>query len=542
MSRTRSLLVGLVAMSLLVLGAPVSAQTAPTETFFAESGAEGVAISVMGSSVLDLSTTAAAATGDEAAALAIPAAIADNPAGERLAESDGETVRDPDDPADACEIAVPEQISAVLDVGVLCGEAEATGNLPDAWAEASVGDVELLPLGAEALAELSDLLVELGVEDLLQEIVDAVGDQVTNQLFDELLAGCETALEELSSEVVDPLLGGLEPVLDGLSDADEDLATLLATAAELLGDDLPEICAALIEFLDLDDETISGLLDLESLAAALLAEGQALLGVQLLGTASEAWADDASIEAWAGGSAADAAVGLSLSLAGLGDVLEGLVEDALGDLLGTLEEIVAGTPLADTLPTVDELVAQVFSDENPLTALLSDDLLSVSIAPGEAVVSYDRDAEEFDGDATAAIVTLGGPLLQLSDAVNDLVGTVDEALLSELRDSPLADLIEVSLLSENVEEDEVGGLPGLRATSGVASVTLLGAAEGGIEVDVMASMAGVGHDTTDPVVPAGPDPEPVEPEEEQPLPVTGGAGLLLGLLALGGVTALRRRD
>lgn len=542
MSRIRSLFVALVAMSLVVLAAPVSAQTTPSELFVAESGADGVAISVMGSSALDLSTTAAAATVDEAAALAIPASIADNPAGERLAESDGETVRDPGDPAEACEIAVPEPVSAVLGLGVLCGEAEATGDVPEAWAEASVGDVEVLPLGGDAVAALTDLLADLGVEDLLQDATDAVGAQVTDQLFDELLAGCETALEGLGDEIVDPLLGGLDPVLDGLSDADENLADLLDTADTLLGEDLPETCQALIDLLELDGETLGDLLDLESLTAALLAEGQALLSVQLLGTASEAGADDASIEARAGGSTADAAVGLNLSLAGLGDVLEGLVEDALGDLLGTLDGIVAGTPLDDSLPGVNDLLGQVFSDDNPLTALLDDDLLSVSIAPGEAVVSYDRDAEEFDGDATAAIVTLGGPLLQLSDAVNDLVGTVDDALLSELRDSPLAELVEVSLLTETVEEDEVGGLPGLRATSGVASVTLLGAAEGGVEVDVMASTAGVGHDTTDPVVPSGSEPEPVEPEEEQPLPVTGGAGLLLGLLALGGVTALRRRD
>lgn len=542
MPRIRSLFVGLLAMGLVALAAPVSAQTATSESFFAESGADGVAISVMGSSVLDLSTTAAAATVDEAAALAVPAAVADNPAGERLAESVGETVSDPGDPAEACEIAVPEPVSAVLGLGVLCGEAVATGDVPEARGEASVGDVEVLPLGGEALAELADLLADLGVEDLLQDVTDAVGAQVTDQLFAELLDGCEAALEGLGDEVVDPLLGGLDPVLDGLSDADENLADLLDDAATLLGEDLPETCAALIEFLDLDDGTLSSLLDLDSLTEALLAEGQALLHVQLLGTVSEAGADDASVEARAGGSTADAAVGLRLSLAGLGDVLDDLVEEALGNLVGTLDGIVAGTPLEGSLPAVDDLLDQVFSDENPVTALLADDLLFVSIAPGAAVVSYDIDAEEFDGDATAAVVALDGPLLQLSDAVNELVGTVDDALLSELGDSPLADVIEVSLLSENVEEDEVGGLPGLRATSGVASVTLLRAAGGGIEVDVTASMAGVGYEAIGPVAPAGTEPEPVEPVEKQPLPVTGGAGLLMGMLALGGVTALRRRD
>jgi hypothetical protein len=550
MSRIRSLFVGIVALSLLALAAPVAAETAPSEEFFAESGADGVALSIMGSAVLEVSGTAAAATLGEAAALAVPAAIADEPVGERLAESAGATVRDPGDPADVCDIAVPAQVSAVLDLGVLCGEAEATGDVPEGWAEASAADVDVLSLDAAALEELADLLVELGIEDLLQQLTGAVAQDEYDRVLDDVLGPlqteCEAALEALDASIVDPLMGALDPVIEGISDADDTdtLRGLLEDAADLLGEDLPSACAALLDLLELDGEALAELVDLGSLREALLADGQALLGVQLLGTASEAGSDDVTIDAWAGGSAADAAVGLGLSLAGLGDVLEGLVAEALGDLQSVLDELVTGTSLEGELELtpLEDLVTQVFAQSDLLSGLLGDDLLSVQVAPGDAGVSYDRDSEEFATLADPALVELGGPLMELSDALNDLAGTVDEALLSELRASPLADLLEVSLLAASVEEDEVGGLPGVRATSGVASVTLLGAVDGGVSVEVMSSEAGVGYDTVDPVTTAGPDPEPAEPEQEQPLPVTGGAGLLLGLLALGGVTALRRRD
>jgi hypothetical protein len=553
MTRIRSLLVGAVALSLLLLAAPVAADTDPADVFVAESAAEGVAVTVMGSALLELSSSAAAVTDGEAAAAAMPAAIGGTPAGERAAASDGDTVRDPEDADDICQIEIPEPLAAVLGIGVLCGEAEATGDVPDAWAAASAGEVDVLDLGDDALAELTDVLAALDLEGLLEQVTEAVGEQVVDavvaDVLDPLADECETALEDLDETILDPILDGLDPVVDGLSDLDADaLLDVLAALEDDLGE-LPAACAALLELLELDASGVTALIDIDGLVDALLAEGQALLAVELLGTEAEAGGDDGLVGAWAGASAADAAVGLSLSLAGLGDVLTDLSEDALGDLLDALDDIIGETQLGD-LPALDDLVDEVFDESGALAGLLGDDLLAVTLAPGEAGVDLDLDTGEFDELATPAVVELGGPLFALSEAIDDLVGTVDESVLTELRASPLADLIEVSLLAESIEDDEVGGLPGRRATSGVASVTLLAAAEGGIEVEVASSTAAVGHDTSEPVVPAGPEPEPAEPTEPTepgedkpgPLPVTGGGALLLGLLAMAGATALGRRD
>lgn len=556
MSRIRRPFVGLVAVALVLIAAPVSADDAPAdEVFVAQAAADGASLTVLGQDVLDVSSTAAGATVGEAAAAAVPAGIAGTPVGERTASSQGATVRDPADEADVCAIAVPAPVSSILDLGVLCAEAEATGDVPAAAAEASAGEVGVLDLDDAALGELAGLLDALGVEAVLAQLSAAVGDELTEEVFDGLVEGCQTVLGDLEDEggliggIVGELLGVLDDVLAALGDATtDDLAELAGLLDDLdaeLQDGLPSLCDALATLIDGGLPEVD---ELGSLTDAVLGEGQALLEVQLLGTASEVDADDDTVLARADGGSADTAVGLTLSLGGLDAALESVLEGGLDGLLGTLESTVEGTPLAGELPGLSDLVDEVLGQSDLLGTLLGEDLLSIAVTPGDAEVVLDRAAGTFTSSATAAVVELGGPLLAVSDALNDLVGTVDESLLGLLRDSPLADLVSVSLVSEETGDEDVNGLPGHRATSGAANVTLLGAVEGGIVVDVVAATAAVGHDALDPVETAGPDPEPVgdepdeEPDEEEPtLPATGGGGLLLGLLALGGMTALRRR-
>lgn len=544
MPRIRSLLVGLVALSMLALAAPVAADG--HDVFFAESSADGVSVSVLGQPAVDLSATVAVATPDEAAAMAVPAALGGEGFGERVAESDGETVRDPGDPADACEISVPGELSAILSLELLCGEAEATGNVPDAWAEAGVGEVGLLDLGDEALAEIIGVLRDLDLDGVLAQVMGPIEDglgETVDEVFTGLSDGCEQALGEIEASLLDPLLDPLFDGLDELFDASPDeLADGLRAIRDGLegtADDFPAICATLLDFLESGDDDLPVVGSIGSLLDALEEHGDVLLAVELLSSASEVTKDGELVSAWAG--ADPAGVELNLFLDGLAEAIESVVGDAVQPLLDTLNDAAAALVEPVDVPVLSDVIDEVLAQSGTLSTLLTDDLLNVAIGPGDAAVDLDLATGEFEGDATASLVELGGALIAVSDGLDELVGIVDGEALLQLRESPLADVLSVELAGESVTEAEVGGLPGLLATSGTANVTLLAAAEGGVVVDLAASSAGIGHDTTDPVTPAGPDPEPVEPEE-QPLPVTGGAGLLLGLLALGGVNALRRRD
>lgn len=543
MSRIRSLLVGLVAMSLLVLAAPVAADTT-NDVFVGESSADGVSISVMGTPALDLAATAAAATEGEAAASAVAAALGGEAIGERLASSEGATVSDPGDPDEVCEISLPDEFAAVLALDLLCAEAEATGDVPAAWGDASVGDVDVLPLGPEALAEIIDVLRDLDLDGVLQEVTGPVADgldEYVGDVFDQLHAGCEEALGalELDDSVLDPILGELDPITDELPEDLDALTALLRDLDEVI--DLPSHCEALLGLLDSGDNGLPVVGDIGSLLDALEGQGGAFLDVQLMGSSSDVERDGEIVSAWAG--AEPLGVELNLGLTGLADSIDAVLADAVGPVLDALEDAVEVLPTEDA-PVLGDIVADVLGGSGVLSTLLTDDLLHVSIAPGEAGVDLDLSTGEFDGDASASIIQFGGALATVTDVVDEAVRTVDSELLAQLRDSPLVDLVSIQLGEQSVAEDEVGGLPGLVATSGVSGVTVLGAVEGGVDVTLGAATAGVGHDTEDaPVTPAGPDPEPTDDPEpaDEPLPVTGGAGLLLGLLALGGVTALRRR-
>jgi MYXO-CTERM domain-containing protein len=227
----------------------------------------------------------------------------------------------------------------------------------------------------------------------------------------------------------------------------------------------------------------------------------------------------------------------------------------IGPVLVELTALLA--PVADAVTAIPELgpiVAELLTSGD-VADLLDGPLLSIGVAPGTAAVSGDLATGDLEGSADAALVDLDGALFSLpvlaglDDALDELGGLLDSEVLAELRASPLERRRVGDAARGDVEDGEVAGLEGILATSGAASVELLGALEaevGGalLELDVAPASAGVGLSV--PVEPSGPEPTPVRGHPDAPsptpasLPVTGGGAALVGLLALGAAAALRR--
>lgn len=220
MSRTRTLTAGLAVAALLLTAVPAGAAT---EIFAAESSSAGVTVSLAGNEVLEAAGTYAAVVPGEALAIAIPAAVAGTPIGDREAASDGDAVFDPEDDADRCLAAVPPPLDAVLGARVACGDAYAEGGVPAAAATAGVGQLNLLDLDAEDLDAVLDLIATLPLDELLAAVEE------------ELLAELLVAFEDVRAECVDALTALGSVLLDDLIAALADASPSRASKAEAVG-------------------------------------------------------------------------------------------------------------------------------------------------------------------------------------------------------------------------------------------------------------------------------------------------------------------
>ncbi|WP_052666950.1 hypothetical protein [Nitriliruptor alkaliphilus] len=552
MSRTRTLTAGLAVAALLLTAVPAGAAT---EIFAAESSSAGVTVSLAGNEVLEAAGTYAAVVPGEALAIAIPAAVAGTPIGDREAASDGDAVFDPEDDADRCLAAVPPPLDAVLGARVACGDAYAEGGVPAAAATAGVGQLNLLDLDAEDLDAVLDLIATLPLDELLA----AVEEELLAELlvaFEDVRAECVDALTALGSVLLDDLIAALA---DASPDEIADILAPLGGILETLDAELPTACDVLLDLAELlvDGDLIGSITDGDILDALAGAEG--VLSITLIETASDAVRDGDDVLADAG-PADGGAIAIVVDIPLLDELIADLLADVLGpvvEAIGELLEPVAA--IVEDIPELGPILADLLTSGS-LGALLEGPLLAIGIAPGEAFAEGDLSTGETDGESSPSLVELGGTLFELpilaglDDAINELAATLDSTLLAALRDSPLADIVAIELLPGSVEDAEIGELAGTLATSGTASVEVLGAladaADGPLlAVDVAPAMAGVGLgviDTTDPVTPppvVPPGPDPVTPTPAPaPLPVTGGGAALLGLAALGAAAALRRRD
>lgn len=544
MPRVRTTVASLAAATLLLgAAAPAAAQT--TAVSAAEAGSAGLTLTVAGTEVLTVAETAAAAIPGEAAALGNPLAIGGTPIGALSAESDGDAVAE-----DGCASPeVPAPLNSLVDVALACADVAADGDARSASATAGVAEVGVLQFDGADLDLLDGLLDTLPLDDLLGTLEDSLLAQIggVDGPFGDVREQCVDALDDL------PLVGDL---LAGLAAASPDaIGPLLDTIEGLLGSLFPTVCDVLGEVADLvtgDGDLVGTITEGDLLGA--LDDTEGLLSVTVLETTSEVDRDGDTITAAAGpGDAGTIAITLDLPL--LGDAIGELLVGALTPVTEALDTILE--PLNDAItdiPVLGEIVAPLL-DSGDLGAVLDGPLLEVGIAPGSSSATGDLGDQSTSGSADPALVVLDGSLLNLpilsglDEALNEAVNVIDTEVLSVLRDSPLVDLLDVELLPGDVDEDaDVQGLPGTRATSGTASVSVLSIiGDPLLDLQLAPAVAAVG--VAD-ITPAGPDPDdedpatPVTPAgpDARPLPVTGAGAALFGLLALGAAGALRRRD
>lgn len=566
MPRIRSTLAGATAAALvLTAAAPAAADT--LDAYTGQAGTAGLTLDVLGQSLLEVAASDAEVllVGDdgEAAAQVVPLALGGQAPLDRFARSEGATVVDPDE--DACEAALPGELSPLVSGGLLCGVATATGDDPSASAVGGVAELGVLSVDGEGLGGITDLLGSLPLDDLLGQLESQVLGQLRTGVLDDVRDQCVSALQTLiSSEgtgLLDPLLGALDPLLGTLTDLVDDLATatgsaeidaLLGEITDLLDDPAPTVCGVLDTVTDLLTGDLLGTITSGDLSDA-LGDADGVVTVSLLDTASELDRDGDTVTATSG-PADGGAIRIAVTIPILGDVLAGLLEDAVAPLLTQLQDALA--PVGDvtsSLPVVGDLVGPLL-DSGTTGQVLDGSLLSVGLVPGSASVTGDLDDGTTSGEASPAVVELGGTLFALpvlsglDDALDGVSRALDDALLSQLRDTPLVDLVDVTLLPEEVEETTLDGFPGTRATSGTASVRVLAiAGDPLLDLQVAPATAALGIGEVEPEepgdepTPEAEDPQPVGPAgpEPEPLPVTGG-GLLFGLLALGAAGLLRR--
>jgi hypothetical protein len=539
-SRTRTLTVGVALAALVATAVPAGAAT---DTFATEAASAGISLSVAGEDALDVGSTFASAVPGQALGIATPAALGGEGFGERVAESDGPEVFDPAEGEDRCEGEAPAEFSDLISGGLACADAFASGAEPAATATAGLGEGSLLQLDGEVGEGLAELIATLPLDQIVAELEDNLLSEL-DPAFDELVAGCETALGE------EGLGGPLGQVLDGLEDGLPDDFGPLLDALDGFEGDLPLVCDVLGELAELlsGEDSLLGTITDEQVVDLLTGQ-DGLISITFLETDAGVGADETEVVAVAG--PADGTMQIALDIPLLEELFGDLLEAALAPVLERIQGILQ--PVGDAVREIPELgpiVADLVTSGGT-GALLDGPLLDVAVAPGSAAVIGERATGDLEGAAEPALVELDGALFNLpvlaglDDLLDDVARELDDQLLAELRDSPLGDLVAVELLVGDVEEDEIGGLPGLRATSGTASVQVLGVIEeetGGalFDLDVAPATAGVGFGEVTPPAEEPPSP-PTQPAQSGTLPVTGGGAALVGLLALGAAAALRRR-
>lgn len=609
MARIRTLTIGVAVAALVATAVPAGAAET---TFAARAASAGLTLDLAGTDLLDLGATRAAIVPGEARAIVAPLALGGTPVGDRDAQSDGPRVTDPAAGSDRCEGVIPAPLSSIIGAGLSCGDASAEGDVLEASATGGVAELSVLNVDSAQLGDLTHLLATLPLDAILDPVQAELDGELAG-LLDQVGDACVSALGVLNLDGggeggslpgdLDGVIGELEGVLDGLGlggllggggdgGGDGDAGGLLDPVVGLLStasaaDPLTDLLGQLTDVLDsitgtlpvacdvlgdLTDALTGGdlLIDLTSgelLGALAGAEGA--LTVTLLATESAVARDGDTVHA-AAGPADGGAVRIALDIPLLDDLLEPVLVGAIAPVLSELQTLLA--PLNDVtsdIPVVGDLVSSLLT-EGTIGELVDGPLLAVGVAPGSATATGDLGTEETSGTATNAVVTLDGSLFALpvlaglDDGLNDVSRRLDTALLSELRATPLVDLVSVTLLPRSVEDTELEGLAGTLATSGTASVQVLSAiGDPLIDLDAAPATAAVGVGPLDgttpggpgvPVVPSGPDgPSPASPSQpggptspdgspaRPGLPATGGGAALLGLAALGAAATLRRR-
>ncbi|MTV24258.1 hypothetical protein FTX61_02295 [Nitriliruptoraceae bacterium ZYF776] len=563
MSLLRKLTAGLAAFAVVAVAAPAAA--APDDAFVADADGGALTLRLAGFDVLELAGTSATVAPGEASASTTPLAIGGRALGGRSVTSEGTAVAD-----EGCLASVPSPLDALLTADLACSSVTADGSVPVATAEAAAVELAVLDLSGAQLGALGDLLDSLGVVGLLNTLLDPLSDAVLGPVLDPVVdvlrTECADGLTGLLTSV--PILGDLllEPLIRNLLAVDDAaLAGVLGQIVGLLdgvtGAVLPLACGVLADVVDL----VASGLDLDAITEGellgALTGTDGLVTVSLLETTAEAGRDGDVVSAAAGPGEGGAIV-ISVSIPLLEDVLGQLLTSTLTPLLDVLAPVLdlLGSAL-QPLPLLGPIVADLL-DTSALAGLLDGPLLEVGVAPGGAAVEADLAAEEITGQASPALVSLDGVLFSLpilsglDAALDEVAGVLDSALLGQLRNTPLVNLVDVGLVEGEVDEEDVDGLPGLRATAGTARVELLAVlGDPLLALELAPSTAVVAAGPVDepgepadpddggtPVVPSGPDATTPVPTRTPSLPVTGGGAALLGLGAIAAAVALRRRS
>lgn len=523
----RTSLLGVAALMMVATALPAAAQTVGSQ-FAADASAGVVRVTAQGSGLVAVGETTASLRDDAATATATALSVADDGAGQAEAVSTGGAVSDPAE-GDGCEVPV-DALTGVLDLGLVCGTATAHLDAGTASATAGAGEAQVLTLDVEggAIGQIETVLFDdLGLAQQLDEQAGAALEALVDPLAEE----CDIAVAELTAEA--PVLAELplEEVAGGLDEIIDQLEGELPVVCEVL--------QTLVDVLAGEEGVISG-----GGLSGILDGTAGVIELTLLQTTSDVEADGSSVVADA---RPNGAVELSLNLplgealqSGLEDILNALGEGVLGEIGAPVYEEVGLSPD----DPAGDMAAQILGTEG-ISGLLDGQLLAATLTPGRAAVSVAQSSGGTNNViAEPAIVTLGGsifelpPLAGLDAALNEGAGQLDEALLAALRDTPLADLISVTLLQASTDTDAtVAGLPGATAQSGAATLQLLAAADGGLTIEVSPANAAAG--ATEVVVTAPDVPEPAP--EPEPLPRTGAGLALAGLITLAGAAGLRRR-
>lgn len=501
------------AAAVLLVALPVAASAAVDE-YAAEASTSAVKISVfedaVGSPLLDLVNTDAFAASDPTASAMVGAIEV---LGEEMvpvveATSEGEPARDPAE-GDGC-VELADASGLTLDA--VCAVAAADAG--DATTTSAHATTQLLTAAVDG-SLLSTVLTTSLRDAISTQLIEEVDTAALTTAIEDLITQCDAVIEGVDSEA-----GLTQTAGDLLAMSPEELDTLAQQVSDTIGDaDTNGVCSTLF---DLSAEDLTALVDVSAIAAAL--EGVPLVTVEVDGASSTITGGDASLDV--------AAQQVTLRLGGAEDLsaLTAAIETAVS---GAIEE------LETLIPDLEVIDVQAVLDEVPLSDVTGP-LITGEISGGAATAALATDDTSTSSGGTEPVVTV-----TIAPGLVELLGGEPEMATLELaagessgpiaEGTPLESSISVGALSTSDDaEFEDTGLRGSTADVSATTVSLLTGVEGGIVVELAASAAGVyGSAVTAAETP--------EPEEEDPLPHTGGGAAFAAALALGAALVLRRR-
>lgn len=526
MSRLR-VVTAAVAAAILLLAAPASAAVEAA----GEANATGAEVGAFGQIELGLGNSGAtASTAPLVTAIGIGFSEADATISE-ISTTSG-TARDPEEGRNCL---TPDLGITGLTLGAMCSSATGDAGGPSAVGAAIIGDIGV---NGSAVTELVDALVALieepviaAVDEATAELGGAAGEAVA-PVVEQVNEQCTAALAEITG----PLFDGLSPLVDELQNASpEEMAPIIQQIDDLLGalgEALPNACVILFDLVTTPPAIGDIVGTVQDFLTAALADQQ-LLTVAVGDTVSQVDGDGAAFAASADALGAGITTPSLAFLAGVVDAItQELIEGLLDDLAGEVQGL-EGIDIA----TLDELLGPALESlmlPDILTA--EDPILTIEVLDSGATAILNENGS-VDREATAATVQV-----TLSSAFATLLGEDNTSIAIEPGQSQTlfeGTPLETTLSAGAVEEFEIAAadsesgeaLEGIRAT-GLEAVLFTGV-EGGLSLTLSTVEAAVGGTAP----PAAPAPVAAGPD----LPTTGGGLALLGLLAIAGAGALRRR-